>query len=502
MNSTRFIIISFLGFAGLLFSCTDDSRLEEYRDLIVSTEVDLNPTSVAPLSAIVHVVSNESVDISLSIGEEYPLKYSSLSDTLHSVIIHGLLAGIENEIDVMATAADGSRDTTTVKITTAPLPEIFPEIIVQKSSDDHFYFIEAGLCQDETSIGYPMIFDLAGNVRWYLNLTEFGIVTLPMTRLSNGNFITSIQDSLFELSLLGELVNTYKLPNHSVHHDIQETSDGNFIILTSKTGVRTIEDFMIEYDPNSRSIVKEWDFGRILDVNRHDISMNDFDWLHANSVQYVEERDVFVVSARHQGIFEMSYDGNLNWVLSPHKNWGRAGRDQLGEDLDDKLLVAVNEAGEPYRFAIQEGLEADDKFDWSWAQHGAVMSDNRLYCFDNGWLRQFEETGVTEGIGRGVMYDINTDDMTVRQIWDYSGTGNELYSFAMGDIDILSDDEALVLSSLSATSLGAGARILEMNTNTNQINTDIIVKYKNQNCIPGIIFGSFDFVYQGGRIEL
>lgn len=55
-------------------------------------------------------------------------------------------------------------------------------------------------------------------------------------------------------------------------------------------------------------------------------------WAHHNAVQYWGD-DIFA-SARFQGVFKYHRNGELAWIISPHKNWRREYNKYLLKPLD------------------------------------------------------------------------------------------------------------------------------------------------------------------------
>ena len=61
-----------------------------------------------------------------------------------------------------------------------------------------------------------------------------------------------------------------------------------------------------------------------------------------------------------------------------------------------------------------------------------VLPNGDIMCFDNGhWRSKIKENYVdaNDNFSRGVIYRINTDDMTIEQVWQYGKErGAEFFS--------------------------------------------------------------------------
>lgn len=486
----------------LTLACSEDGMMEEMpREITIAEQLEfvLNSSGYAPLSGQLMVRSSELCTVDITIEGDTPISYSSTTDSVHVLDIHGLYAGTVNTLSVRLELLNGDYEMQVLSVETDPLPDIFPDFDIRVSDDEgRFILLEAGLCDNNSSMGYPMIIDHTGSVRWYSNLSRFGIILLPLTPVNDDAYVTAKQDSVFVINKFGETEDVHYLSQYLSHHDIQVTSNGLWVLLVSKKGIQTIEDFMILYDPVSRQVLKEWDFRQILDVDRTDIGNNPADWLHANSVQYIEETNNFVISARHQGVFKMDYEGHLEWILSGHHNWDFAGLNGEGEDTRDFLLMPSSAEGLAFDEAVVNGFEPHPDFDWSWTQHGAYLEDDLLYVFDNGAWRHYESQVSPDSYSRGVIFQIDASSKTVTQWKSFREVGD--FSFAMGDIDS-NDGEVFILSPLDATDQGPQAHLYIYDQNTGALTMHIDVSYRATNCMPGQIFGSFDFIYQAELVS-
>ena len=140
------------------------------------------------------------------------------------------------------------------------------------------------------------------------------------------------------------------------------------------------------------------------------------DWTHANGLSYDESDDSILVSLRNQSAI-LNVDRktkNIKWILGHHDGWP--------EPLRDKLLNPVG------------------KLLWPGYQHNPRMTHaGTVILFDNrahGGAMAFEERlPVHKNFSRGVEYEVDEENMTVRQIWSSGDAqGDEpCYTNAMSD---------------------------------------------------------------------
>ncbi len=214
------------------------------------------------------------------------------------------------------------------------------------------------------------------------------------------------------------------------HHDYFELENGNLLVASDDFDgeAGTVEDIVVEIDGRTGKIVKEWDLKEIL--NTSDGQMEDwsaYDWFHNNSVWYDKNTDSITLSGRHKdAVINIDYKtGDLNWIIGDPTNW------------DEKY--------QPYFFTPIGETE------WQWAQHAAMITpEGYVFILDNGNNKskiKAEYVPADKSYTRGVMYKIDTDNMTIEQIWQYGKErGSEFYSPYISDVDYIDEDHYIVHS--------------------------------------------------------
>lgn len=460
--------------------------------------VNLNPNGNAPLAATLNFSTKKKAGIGYRLlnASGINVAFNGFKKN-HDVTILGLLPNMENEIELKLTQENGNFQIVNLTITTEKLPGYLPEIeVVKNSLATSFYLLEFSYAKDGEYLFTPFIIDNEGKIRWYTTFTE--IYFSNFIPLANGNFLTARGSKIMEMDLLGSHIQEWNISPHARHHDMLELPNGNFLICTYLSGLSTNNDQLIELDRRSSDIVKAWDFREMFDFNRKVLSNSPADWLHTNSVWYNQQDNSITISGRHQGVFNFTYEGKMNWIVAPHLNWGKAGINQNGADLNDFLLKAVDENEIAFEENVQKGFVSTNKFDWPFGQHAAMISKRgELLCFDNGWYRNYQ---FENPYSKVVKYKIDTVNRTIQQVWQHGKEeGSSFFASILGDVDEL-EDGLLILSGINQKDENRG--ILKMiNPNNNSIDLEVNFNYTNLYGTGEFIWGEFDNIYRVEQVS-
>ncbi len=406
-----------------------DDSLKSRGYTIDDPNVVVNPYGISPLSALVIFETEENVTPVVVIeGKDelstYTHEFSSGKE--HYLPIYGLYPDTENVV----TISFGYEEKEII-IKTDPLPNDFPTTEIVKSdesklSNDLYFFTPA-------MQSYTFAADVNGDIRWYLDT----IAIWKIDRLENGRLLLSsdrpinppyYNTGLVEMDMLGKVYTEFALPG-GYHHDYFELENGNLIVASDDFSGDTVEDIIVEVDRSSGDIVKTIDLKDILPMHSGKSEQwIDYDWFHNNSTWYDEETDQLILSGRHQdAVVSIDYSSTqLNWIIGDPTNW------------DEEYLE--------YFFEPIGG-----EFEWQWSQHAAMITpEGYIFILDNGNNKsKIEEDYVpaTDSYTRGVMYEINTDEMTIEQVWEYGkDRGSDFYSPYISDVDYIDEDHYIVHS--------------------------------------------------------
>ena len=412
-----------------------ESKLEEdfpteLKD-IDNADVIVNPYEISPLTALIIFKTETSVSPKVTIeGEDELTTFTHTFDEgkEHYLPIYGLYPDRDNT--VVVEYGDVSKEFT---ITTEALPDdfILPTSVdadKDELSNDLYFFTPS-------SSGYTCAYDVNGSVRWYLTTNSIW----EINRLDNGHMMLSTErlvnspyymTGLYEMDLLGKIYKEYSLPG-GYHHDYYEMPNGNLLVASDDftSGDGTVEDYIVELDRETGEVVKTFDLKDVLNMeDGKSENWIEYDWFHNNSVWYDEESNSITLSGRHQdAVINIDYDsGDLNWIIGDSTNWS--------EEYQKYFFTPVG-----------------DDFEWQWSQHAAMITpEGYVFIFDNGnnkSKKEDEYVPAEDSYSRGVMYKIDTDKMTIEQVFEYGKErGSEFYSPYISDVDYLDSDHYIIHS--------------------------------------------------------
>ena len=403
---------------------------------IDNPKVLLDPYNASPLTALILFETEEEVSPKITIEGKDKLttiETEFAKNTKHYLPIYGLYADYNNKVDISYTLSDGKKITKQVEIQTDKLPDDFvlPTSVKKDSSkltNDLYFFTPS-------SKGYTCAYDVNGDVRWYLSNNA----VWDNTRLKNGHMMVSTErlvnspyymTGLYEIDLLGHIYNEYSLKG-GYHHDYFELPNGNLLVASddfnNESG--TVEDYIVELDRTTGNIIKTWDLKDILNMeDGKSENWSNYDWFHNNSVWYDDATNSITLSGRHQdAVINIDYEtGKLNWIIGDPTNWS--------SEYQKYFFTPVGE-----------------DFEWQWSQHAAMITpEGYVFIFDNGNNKSKDSSkyvDATNSYSRGVMYKIDTDKMTIEQVYEYGKErGSSFYSPYISDVDYLSKNHYIIHS--------------------------------------------------------
>ena len=392
--------------------------LAEYakeKHTIANPYVKLNPYLIAPLTALVMFENEKPAFAKVTVkGKEAAgdMMYRPASDSIHMVLpIYGLYADYENTVVIELSTGES----TTLTIKTEPADDKLKAPTYMKTTSE--YFQDFVMMVSPTSPAYTAAYDYAGDARWYNTLN----LAFDIKRARNGHLLMGTDrlvappyhtSGIYEMGMIGKVYKEFRIPG-GYHHDEWEMENGDILILTQYLPRGTVEDACVLVDRKTGQILKEWDHQDVLPVYPvgGSGSQDGHDWFHNNAVWYDKKTNSLTFSGRHQDIminrdFET---GKLNWIIGDPTGWP--------EEMQKYFFKPVG----------------DGDFDWQYEQHACMILPNGdVMCFDNGhWRSKVKENYVpaNDNFSRGVIYRINTEDMTIEQVWQYGKErGAEFFS--------------------------------------------------------------------------
>ncbi|MCX2451124.1 aryl-sulfate sulfotransferase [Pedobacter sp. PLR] len=460
----------------------------------------LNPSGYNPLSATVEVLlpgrGRVQVIVEGKPGTTGTIKHLFAASNPRQVIpVFGLYANYNNQVDLVFTDMEGKeRGRTHIQIQTAALDvkafPTFETIVAQKDRMEPGLNLVSYPGESELDVSCPYMLDAEGEIRWILMLKQSPVLqrfaaSIGLKRMKNGNFLSGDgqESRIVEIDMFGNLINQWDLKKlgYTFHHEATEASNGNFLITVSKSTARLlngkprINDHIIELNPLSGMVVKEWDLANMLDSSRYDrqgdpagvnYSQTAGNWAHNNSIAALGND--FLATVRFQGIMSFTRGGAVKWMISPHKNWSSAYQQYLLSPVDGQGQLITDEK-------VISGAVAHPDFDWSWGPHTPVlMPDGNILVFDNGYNRHFNNTtlGSTGGYSRIVEYKVDEVKRTVQQVWAYGESrGAKGFSAALSGVQYLpKTGHVMFCPGMGVkTNKGLGGRIVELDPKTKEV---------------------------------
>ena len=229
----------------------------------------------------------------------------------HCFLLIGLVPGETNEVTLEALGERG-RVQQTVTFT-IDMPEAISGYANQLDTSDGdstaaltdglYYAMGLG-----DYYGYTFFFDNDGVLRYEMVLEGFHSDRFLYT---DGGLYTCVSSRKIALmSPLGQAVRVYDLGQYELHHDINWGPDGTILALVNDTEQDTVMDVVISLDPATGEVSEVVDFSELMDgyygEMTHPVPITggsfwqagEDDWLHLNSVQYMEKDDSILVSSR------------------------------------------------------------------------------------------------------------------------------------------------------------------------------------------------------------
>ena len=365
----------------------------------------------------------------------------------HRLPILGLRGGTDTWARVHVETPSGYRVSEAIEFLTDPAalfmnPQVSGERVESDPSGLLFLMDESDRSTSEAADS-PTRFvgvDYQGRLIWDLTTEGFSIANAPFVDVlseelffyrtaTGGVGISPTHDVLLEFDV-GE----------AVHHDAERLPNGNWVVLMRTTELVSTEgwgeitvvgDALVEIDSDGTTVWR-WEVRDHLDWEStvtpqgEPLSgLNFSDWTHANSVQYVEEKDAFLVSFR-----------NLHCVVLVARSSG-------------EILWRAGRSGD---FQITNGR-------WFSGQHDVqLIGEDELLLYDNGLQGNIDES-------RGVRYRLDFERQEIEQLEEWSAG---VLARTMGSISQLENGN-IILSS-GGHRLGSNpSRVLEYGENGQEV---------------------------------
>lgn len=282
---------------------------------------------------------------------------------------------------------------------------------------------------------YSVGVDENGDVRWLIDRPY----AWDTREMRNGRFLMGgirylrspyyMADQL-EASLTGKIYRQFNLPGGS-HHDAVELANGNIVVCSNDFSRDAHEDIAYEIDRKTGKIVDTFDMRAVLYSERGKgpgLTALPGDWFHNNSIDYLPEKDWLLFSGRHSDTLVCMNRAakKVEWIIGDPETWP--------EEYQKYFFTPI---GHP--------------FDWPYAQHsGLFVSATEIICFDNHTQASKVKGKAVlnkDNYSRGVGYRIDTEKMTIEQIWEQGKElGNSFFSAFISNVEKFGENHYMVHS--------------------------------------------------------
>lgn len=281
----------------------------------------LNPFGTNRTAVYTYFTTEEAVNIRYTVSvedENIPdytnTLYSNEEGTAvneHEGQIIGLIQGMENTVVFEAIDADGIILAKTQYTFSIPdfgtLDKLYFDATEQndmtKLSDGLFTILDYDL-QDENEYSHILLADNHGVIRSEIVLDS--IKHAPVPEFINGNLVYSYEaDKIASMNRFGKIERIYDLGQYNYHHDMEYNASNNTLVFLADDKERdTIEEIVVSLDLESGDVTLVADFEALMPdimerATRPELNMTfgkEFDWIHFNSIAFINETDVILSS--------------------------------------------------------------------------------------------------------------------------------------------------------------------------------------------------------------
>lgn len=341
----------------------------------------------------VHVEDESIPDYTATVNNQGADGYSRLQEFL----LVGLVPGMENTVTLSAeTRQQGTAYTFTIDMPesasgyASQLEVEDGDVDVEQLSDGLFYAMGFG-----DYYGYTFFFDNEGVLRYEMVLEGYHSDRFLWD--DDGSLITCVgSQKIARINRFGQVTQVYDLGQYELHHDINWGPEGTILALATDTEGETVEDQVLKIDLTTGEVSHVVDFTQVFQSYFEETrpvqatdpfglwSEGEWDWLHLNSLQYVEEDNAIIVSSRETSTIikaTLEEEPQILWMAGNPDFWE-------GTDFASYCLEAEGDFLFQYGQHDVEQMDATqvDKLSFAPAEEGQIylrLYNNNYYAMSS-----------------------------------------------------------------------------------------------------------------------
>lgn len=276
----------------------------------------INPYGTNTTSLYVYFQTEKTSTVSYTIHvdnekiSDYTNTLSSSYVTIHTYQIIGLIPNMKNTVTLSFTYEDESTSSYSFHINGPSLKGKEP-LTLEKTTGTSKQTVADGLY---TVLGTPFkdnlymyYYDNNGILRGEIPIQNYLSVRLLFD--DSYMYVTISNQNIAQINSLGQVTKIYDLGTCQLHHDFIWDDKGNFVVLATDTKDDTVEVHIITLNKTTGKIDNVIDLGDILPTYKETTSAKedgDWDWMHINSLQWIEDNSLILSSRETSTILKIN----------------------------------------------------------------------------------------------------------------------------------------------------------------------------------------------------
>lgn len=360
-----------------------EEQIEEEKNSGIYTEdqmlVKENPYGTNTLSLYVYFTTADFVSVSytVSVADESIDDFSQTPagednfDMEHEFQVLGLIPGESNTITFTLTKEDGSVETRSY---VHEMGELFgeEELKLQQTKEaeegetvtDGLYVI---LGNDSEEKDFMYYYDNSGVLRGEIPL--IGYRSHRLLFQNNLMYYSISESKIAAVNALGKVEEIYDTGKYSLHHDYAFDDEGNLVVLATDTESESVEDQIIKIDTLTGEISCVLDLEDLFSDYKETCTANEdgeLDWMHINTIQYVEEESI-LLSSRETSTILMITDiyglPQVEYMIGEESFWAGTGYEELLLEKDESTGIFSNTGGQhSITYVEDESLDEEEYY--------------------------------------------------------------------------------------------------------------------------------------------